>query len=69
MAHTLNAYDICFSNEMGFLRDVYTDETCLAMARVRKLKDWFSVVGQFLVLTKDILEKTEKKLDEEMAAN
>jgi len=67
MRHTLNAYDICYSNEMGFLRDIYSDEECLAMARVRKIKDWFSVVGQFLVLTKDLLEKTEKRLDEEIA--
>lgn len=69
MAHTLNAYDVCYSNEMGFLRDIYTDETCLAMARVKKIKDWFSVVGQFLFLTKDLLEKTEKRLDEELAAS
>ena len=62
MTHTLNAYDVCFSNELGFLRDIYTDETCLAMARVRKIKDWFSVVGQFLVLTENILKKTEKRL-------
>ena len=67
MAHTLNAYDICYSNEMGFLRDIYTDETCLAMARVRKVRDWFSVVGQFLALTKDLLEKTGKRLDGEIA--
>lgn len=69
MAHTLNAYDVCYSNEMGFLRDIYTDETCLAMARVKKLKDWFSVVGQFLVLTENILKKTEKRLGEEIAGN
>ena len=62
MAHTLNAYDVCYSNEMGFLRDIYTDETCLAMARVKKIKDWFAVVGQFLVLTENILKKTEKRL-------
>jgi len=67
MAHTLNAYDVCFSNEIGFLRDIYTDEECLAMARVRKIKDWFSVVGQFLVLTKDLLEKAGKRLDGEIA--
>jgi len=67
MAHTLNAYDVCYSNEMGFLRDIYTDETCLAMARVKKLKDWFSVVGQFLALTENILKKTEKRLGEEIA--
>ncbi|NQU73981.1 MAG: motility associated factor glycosyltransferase family protein [Candidatus Omnitrophica bacterium] len=67
MAHTLSAYDICYSNEMGFLRDIYTDETCLAMARVRKIKDWFAVVGQFLVLTENILKKTEKRLGEEIA--
>ena len=69
MAHTFNAYDVCYSNEMGFLRDIYTDETCLAMARVKKLKDWFSVVGQFLVLTENILKKTEKRLGEEIAGN
>ena len=67
MGHTLNAYDVCFSNELGFLRDIYTDETCLAMARVKKIKDWFSVVGQFLVMTKDLLEKTEKSLGKEIA--
>jgi hypothetical protein len=67
MRHTLNAYDICFSNELGFLRDVYTEKECLTMARVRKIKDWFAVVGQFLVLTKDLLEKTEKRLGEEIA--
>lgn len=64
MEHTLNAYDVCFSNELGFLRDIYTDEECLAMARAQKIKDWFSVVGQFLVLTRDLLEKTEKRLEE-----
>jgi len=69
MAHTLNAYDVCYSNELGFLRDIYTDETCLAMARVKKIKDWFSVVGQFLVMTKDLLEKTEKSLGKEIAAS
>lgn len=62
MAHTLNAYDVCFSNELGFLRDIYTDDECLAMARTKKIKDWFSVVGQFLVLTGDLLEKTGKRL-------
>lgn len=67
MAHTVNAYDICFSNELGFLRDVYSDEECLAMARVKKIKDWFSVMGMFLTLTKDLLEKTEKGLAEETA--
>ncbi len=68
MAHTLNAYDVCFSNELGFLREIYTDETCLAMARVKKIKDWFSTVGMFLTLTKDLLEKTENRLDEEITA-
>lgn len=64
--HTLSAYDTCFSNELGFLRDIYTDEQCLAMARARKIKDWFSVVGQFLVLTRDVLRKAEKELGEEL---
>ena len=64
MAHTLNAYDTCFSNELGFLRDIYRDETCLAMARVKKIKDWFSVVGMFFTLTRDLLSKTEKRLGE-----
>ena len=68
MAHTLNAYDVCFSNELGFLRDIYSDETCLAMARAKKIKDWFSVVGMFLTLTSNLLEKTEKRLDEKIAA-
>lgn len=67
MSHTLNAYDVCFSNELGFLRDVYSDKECLAMARVKKIKDWFSVVGMFLTLTKDLLEKTETRLEEETA--
>jgi hypothetical protein len=67
MSHTLSAYDTCFSNELGFLRDVYSDKECLAMARVKKIKDWFSVVGMFLTLTRDLLEKTEKRLDEEFA--
>jgi hypothetical protein len=67
MSHTVNAYDVCYSNELGFLRDVYSDKECLAMARVRKIKDWFSVVGMFLTLTKDLLERTEKELDEETA--
>jgi len=68
MAQTLNAYDVCFSNELGFLRDIYTDETYLAMARVKKIKDWFSVVGQFLVMTMDLLKKADKRLDEEITA-
>jgi len=67
MSHTLNAYDVCFSNELGFLRDIYSDETCLAMARVKKIKDWFSIVGMFLTLTRDLLEKTEKGLDADIA--
>ena len=67
MTHTLNAYDVCFSNELGFLRDIYSDDTCLSMARAKKIKDWFSIVGMFLTLTKDLLEKTEKRLDEEIA--
>jgi len=66
MAHTLSAYDVSYSNEMGFLRDIYTDETCLAMARVRKIKDWFAVVGQFLALTENILKKTEERLGREV---
>ncbi|MGB5158676.1 MAG: 6-hydroxymethylpterin diphosphokinase MptE-like protein [Desulfobacterales bacterium] len=69
LSHTMNAYDVCFSNELGFLRDVYSDKQCLAMARVKKLKDWFSVVGMFLTLTRDLLEKTEKSLDEKTAYN
>ena len=67
LAHTLNAYDTCFSNEHGFLRDIYTDEKCLAIARTRRIKEWFSVVGQFLVLTRNVLRKTENSLIEEIA--
>ena len=63
MTHTLNAYDVCFSNELGFLRDIYSDKECLAMARAKKIKDWFAVVGMFLTLTRCLLEKTEKGLD------
>jgi len=69
LGHTLSAYDTCFSSELGFLRDVYTDETCLAMARARKIKDWFAVVGQFLVLVRDVLRKAERELGEEIAAS
>lgn len=67
MSHTLNSYDVIFSNQMGFLRDIYTDERYLAIARSRMIKEWFSIVGQFLVLTKCLLEKTEKALNEEIA--
>ena len=51
---------------LGFLRDIYSNETCLAVARVMKIKDWFSVVGMFLTLTKDLLEKSELRFDEKM---
>ncbi len=66
MQHTLNAYDVNFSNELGFLKDIYTDETCLAMARVKKIRDWFSITGQFLVMTSCLLEETETTLDKNL---
>ena len=65
MGQSLNAYDVHFSNELGYLRDIYSDEEFLAIARARKIKDWFAVVGLFLLLTRDVLKNAEKKLGEE----
>ena len=65
-AHTLQPYDVWFTHELSFLKDIYTDKDCLSAAIVLKMKEWFAVVGHLLVCTRDVLEKTEKRLDEEI---
>lgn len=67
-AHTLQPYDIWFTHELSFLKDIYTDKDCLSAATVLKMKEWFATVGHLLICTRDVLEKTEKRLDEEIAA-
>jgi hypothetical protein len=61
-AQTLQAYDIWLASELCFLKDIYTSKEILSMARVRKMKEWFAVLGSFLVCTRDILSKTERVL-------
>ena len=62
IAHTINAYDIWLGSELSFLKDIYTDKKTISMARVRKMKEWFAVVGSFLVCTRDVLNKAEKSV-------
>ena len=66
IAHTVQPYDVWFTHELSFLKDIYTDKDCLSAAIVLKMKEWFAVVGHLLVCTRDVLEKTEKRLDEEI---
>lgn len=66
MAQTIQAYDIWLANELSFLKDIYTDERILSMARVRKMGEWFTVIGGLLVFTKDALMKADKMLAEEL---
>lgn len=61
-AQTLQAYDTWLASELCFLKDIYTDKEILSMARVKKMKEWFAVLGSFLVCTRDILAKTEREL-------
>lgn len=63
-AQTLQAYDIWLASELSFLKDIYTNKEILSMARVRKMKEWFAVLGGFLVCTRDVLAKTERALAE-----
>jgi hypothetical protein len=59
-AQTMQPYDVWLATELSFLKDIYTDKKMISMARVRKMTDWFSVVGSLLVFTRNILAKTEK---------
>ncbi|RLB20849.1 MAG: hypothetical protein DRG73_09510, partial [Deltaproteobacteria bacterium] len=68
-AHTLQPYDIWFTHELSILKDIYTNKDCLSAATVLKMKEWFAVIGHLLICTRDVLEKTEKRLDEELAAS
>jgi len=63
---TLQAYDIWLSSELSFLKDIYTNKEMLSMARVRKMTDWFAVVGSLLIVTRDVLKKAETQLENEM---
>jgi len=63
---TLQAYDIWLASELSFLKDIYTNKESLSMARVKKMAEWFAVVGGFLVFTKDVLQKSEKMMLEQM---
>jgi len=63
---TLQAYDIWLSSELSFLKDIYTNKEMLSMARVRKMTDWFAVVGSLLIVTRDVLKKAETQLKNEM---
>jgi len=66
-AHTVQPYDIWFTHELSILKDIYTDKDCLSAATVLKMKEWFAVIGHLLICTRGVLEKTEKRLDEETA--
>jgi hypothetical protein len=65
-AHTLQPYDLWFTHELSILKDIYTDEDCFSAATVLKMKEWFAVIGHLLICTRDVLEKAEKRLDEEI---
>jgi len=54
-AQTLQAYDQWLASELSFLKDIYTNRTFLSMARVRKMTDWFAVMGSLLVFTRNVL--------------
>ncbi len=54
-AQTLQAYDLWLASELSFLKDIYTNSTFLSMARVRKMTDWFAVIGSLLVFTRNVL--------------
>jgi hypothetical protein len=63
---TLQAYDVWLANELSFLKDIYTDDKFISMARVRKMTEWFAVVGSFLVFTKNVLRDAEINLKGEI---
>jgi len=64
-AQTLQAYDLWLASELSFLKDIYTNSTLLSMARVRKMTEWFAVIGSFLVFTKKVLRDAEMTLKRE----
>ncbi len=65
MAQTIQAYDLWLASELSFLKDIYTNSTLLSMARVKKMTEWFAVIGSFLVFTKNVLRDAEMTLKRE----
>jgi len=54
-AQTIQAYDLWLASELSFLKDIYANRAFLSMARVRKMTDWFAVMGSLLVFTRNVL--------------
>jgi len=67
-AQTLQAYDLWLASELSFLKDIYTNRTFLSMARVRKMTDWFAVMGSLLVFTRNVLSNAAITLKGEAQA-
>ncbi|MBI4632674.1 MAG: motility associated factor glycosyltransferase family protein [Deltaproteobacteria bacterium] len=63
---TIQPYDTWFSNELSFLKDIYTTKEILSMARVKNMTQWFAVVGSFFIFTRIALSKAEKIIKEEL---
>lgn len=62
MALSLQVYNVWLGNEMAFLKDIYSDDGLMSIARLQRLADWFAVVGGLLVFTRETLKKAEKIL-------
>ena len=62
----LNPYDVWLASELSFLKDIYTDPKILSMARVEKMKDWFAVVGSFLIFIRNVLKNAGGTIEGEI---
>jgi len=56
LVQTIQPHDIWLANELAFLKDVYRDPKVLSMARVKKMREWFAVIGAMLVFTRSVLD-------------
>lgn len=57
-----------FYNKMNSLPEFYSDEECLRSAQVLAIKDVIGTAGQLLVSTLDLVEKSEKRLAEQLGS-
>ncbi len=62
----LQSYDVWLASELSFLKDIYTNKKLLSMARVRKMTEWFAVVGSFLLFTRKVLKDGERMIAKEV---
>lgn len=62
----LQSYDVWLACELSFLKDIYTNKKILSMARVRKMTEWFAVVGSFLIFMRKVLKNGERMISQEM---